>query len=998
MSEIANYLSGKTLLVTGTTGFLAKGIIEKIFRHAPDIERMYLLIRPKRLRDGSTLSAEERVEKEIYPSAALARLRAVYGDRFPGVFRDRVMAVAGDLTLDHLGFDPEVYQQLAQEVQIVINSAASVSFDEEIDYALQLNSLGAKRVMEFAKTCRNAVLIHVSTAYVSGQRTGRIPELPPTPDRSIAQEIGLSQRPFLLDEEIRDILAVSRHIHEQSQSPAQQKVFRRVALRQNPKPSQRWLDSQMETFRKRWLKQALIDEGIRRAKAWGWHDSYTMTKSMGEQLIVKGHGDLPVTIVRPSIVEGSLVDPEPGWVEDLKVADTLINAISRGRLPDFPANPDITLDVTPVDIVVNTVLAALPRAAREGGIQVFHASTGDRNPIKIGDLFDLVYDYFRRNPRQDRQGQPIPVQRWRFPTLKQFHRRYRIRYVIPLDMAQWVLDRLSWLPATNLWRQRVTVLRAAISRMLYYADIYSPYTTLDCTFETNRTQRLHNSLDAGDQAVFNCDVTRIRWPEYIQEIHIPGLKRHVLKEGDEREEDAEAEVTVQSGFTASEEQALPHLNTITDILEKSAEMYGTKTALEMKQDGVWVRYTYRETHALAGHMGWSWRQQGLHPGDRVIIYAENKPAWGIAYFAAMAAGAAIVPVDHHASPQEVRAVVRFTEARAVLCSEDGHAALLGNHALRSNRKVPEGPSTQHEEKRSSNIFKEVYFWNIDNYGLPFGEAKRITSPVMEDEEPPAWAPAAPDSVASILFAGDMGDDLRGVALTHRNFVSNLLALADVLRAYRTDHFLSILPLNQAFEFTGGFLMPFYAGATITYTDTLNARVLIDLIEETKTTCLLATPRIFKLLLERLRRIGEEAGTPQAHALIGRIRLLVSGGAALDADLYEAYRKLGLTIHEGYGLTEAAPVLTVNPMGMSKPASVGRPLPGIDLRIENPDDRGCGEIVARGPNVMAGYYRNPEATAEYLRDGWLYTGDVGRMDEEGYLYITGRVRDMIGTDG
>ncbi|HCQ04026.1 MAG TPA: HAD-IB family hydrolase, partial [Candidatus Latescibacteria bacterium] len=205
-----------------------------------------------------------------------------------------------------------------------------------------------------------------------------------------------------------------------------------MAWRQNRKPSQRWLDAQIETYRKLWLKEQLIEEGMRRGQQWGWHDSYTMTKAMGEQLIVKYRDELPTAIIRPSIVESSLVDPEPGWIEGLKVADPLIDAISRGRLPDFPGDKNATLDVIPVDIVVNTILAAMPRVAQEKGITVYHVSTGDKNPIEFHQIFNLVYEYFLENPRLNQHNEPILVKKWSYPTLEQFRRRYTHRYIWPM--------------------------------------------------------------------------------------------------------------------------------------------------------------------------------------------------------------------------------------------------------------------------------------------------------------------------------------------------------------------------------------------------------------------------------------------------------------------------------------------------------------------------------------------------------------------------------------
>ena len=975
MSQIVTYLRGKTLLITGATGFLAKAVVEKILRCAPEVGRIYLVVRSRRKKDGTTLSAAERVEEEILRSAAFARLRGMHGGRFAEVMAEKVHAVEGDLTLDHIGLEPDLYQRLAEEVDVVLTCAASVTFDEEIDAALQLNTLGARRMMEFARTCNDALLVHVSTAYVNGQLKGRIPEVPPRPDWSMAQEMGIGDAPFDLERETRDILAKAEEIHDASRSAVQQKRFRKTALQQNARPTQRWLDAQVETFRKRWLKEQLIAEGMRRGQRWGWHDSYTLTKAMGEQLIVKHRGDLPTVIIRPSIVESSLVEPEPGWIEGLKVADPLIDAVSKGRLPDFPGDRDMIVDIIPVDIVANSMLAAMERTAREGGISVYHVSTGDRNPIRFQEAFELSYEYFQQHPRLNRNNEPIPIRRWTYPTLARFRRRYNLRYVYPLNAALWVFNRFSRISSLNNLKRRITVLKSAISRMLYYASIYSPYTSLECTFETGRTVDLHERLDPEDRRLFNGDVSGIHWKTYFQDIHIPGLKRHVLKTDEPRPSvTEEEEVAERSGFAQAEADPLPHLDTLTDILAKSADMYGDKTAMQMARDGEWVRYSFKDVHDLAGHMGWRWRSGGLHPGDRVLLFSENKPEWCIACFAGLVAGAVLVPVDRRSSAQEVWRIARFTGSRAILSSESGFELLKGSE--------PPG--------------HEVMFWNIDNYGLPFDVPRRSAPPVVPNEEPPAWAPVQPDAPAAIMFTRGMAAESHGVVLSHRNFVANLLSLAEILRAYRTDHFLSLLPMSQALEFTGGFLMPFYAGATITFTPSVRPRSLVALMAETGINCLIAAPRIFGLLLRPLQRLAGVDGERDGGVL-SRMRLLVSGGGTLEPDLYHAYREIGLTIHEGYGLTEAAPVVTVNPMDRSKPSSVGVALPGVDVRIDEPDGEGKGEIVVRGSNVMRGYFENPAATEHRIRDGWLHTGDLGYIDRDGYLYIADRMERGGGTD-
>ncbi len=553
MSEIVTYLRGKTLLITGSTGFLAKAVVEKILRCAPEVNQIYLLIRSRQKKDGTFISVKDRMTTDVFGSPAFSRLRKSYGENFQIFVDEKVCAIEGDLTLEKLGLKEDIYKQLSEEVNVVLTCAASVTFDEEIDAALQLNALGARRMLEFAKSCRSAILVHVSTAYVNGQKKGRIPETPPRPNFSIAEEIGLSNAKFNLEKETQEIQAITNEIHAESRSISRQKKFRKLALQQNASASSGWLEAQVETFRKRWLKERLIEEGMSRGQRWGWHDSYTLTKAMGEQFIVQHRGQLPTVIVRPSIVESGLLEPEPGWIEGLKVADPLIDALSKGRLPDFPGQKDMVVDIIPVDIVVNTVLAAMVRTAIEGGISVYHVSTGDRNPILFQQAFELSYEYFQKNPRRNRNNEPIIIQKWTYPTLRQFRRRYKLRYIYPLNILLWILNRSNRIMFLNNWKRRITVLKSAISRMLYYAAIYSPYTSLECIFDTEQMVKLHNNLKQDDRLLFGSDVTRIDWKKYFQDIHIPGLKRHVLKTDETKSNTTEEEeVAERSGFAQTD--------------------------------------------------------------------------------------------------------------------------------------------------------------------------------------------------------------------------------------------------------------------------------------------------------------------------------------------------------------------------------------------------------------------------------------------------------------
>ena len=361
-SIIQEYLKGKVLLVTGATGFLAKGLVEKILRSTPDVEKIYILIRPKKQQDGSVLFAEQRLDREVFGDSAFTRLKESNPSWFQKA-RKKVIAVPGDMTADRLGLDSDLYNRLTEEVQIVINSAATVVFDERLDHALEMNTLAPRRILEFARSCRDAIFLHVSTAYVNGQQKGSIPEVPLSSDKTIAQHIHDvdGKEHFSPEEEIQDIRAFAEEIYEASRDPKLLASFRKAVARQNGNGqiAGARVERQIQAMRNKWIEQRLIEEGMRRAQRYGWHDSYTFTKAMGEQLIVKYRGDLPVVIIRPAIIESSLEEPEPGWINGLKVADPLIVAYGKGRLPNFPAKPDIVVDLIPVDIVVNVILAAL---------------------------------------------------------------------------------------------------------------------------------------------------------------------------------------------------------------------------------------------------------------------------------------------------------------------------------------------------------------------------------------------------------------------------------------------------------------------------------------------------------------------------------------------------------------------------------------------------------------------------------------------------------------
>jgi nucleoside-diphosphate-sugar epimerase len=536
MPNITDFLREKTLFVTGTTGFVGKGVIVQILRHAPDVRRIYLPTRPRTLSSGTVVSVEERFRKEVVDSSVFDGLREKWGDAFEDRIQAKLHAVEWKgLTYANLGMDPAVISKLQDEVEVVISSAATVVFDEPIDLALEQNTLGAGRVLDFAKGCRDAVFVHLSTAYVNGQMTGSIPERAFEPNETIAKRMSDGRAPrYDLDEEIEAIQALGRSVRQDAESSERRAVFERVLELQNrgKRVTEHRLAHQLDALKQRWIWKQLVEEGFLRGQRHGWHDSYTMTKAMGEQLIVRERGDLPTAIVRPSIIESSLRDPEPGWLDGLKVADPLIAHFSKGRLSDFPADPNVVLDVIPVDVVANATLSILPHLHEEKEVKIYHVATGSRNPIRLGVMFDYVYEYYRDNPEVDREGRAISVRRWRFPSQGAFRRGLKVRYQLPLAFGRWVLKHLPASHRTSRWSRRLTRIEATIERVLSLSQIYGPYTTLNCLFETGNIQHIYDELGDDDKDRFNTDVSRIDWREYIQEIHIPGLRRHVLKYGD----------------------------------------------------------------------------------------------------------------------------------------------------------------------------------------------------------------------------------------------------------------------------------------------------------------------------------------------------------------------------------------------------------------------------------------------------------------------------------
>ena len=708
MQTIPEFFHGKVILIAGATGFLGQALVAKILTALPDVKRVYLLIRSQTGANGEKRTATDRLENEVFTSSAFAKLKQIHGERFDGWVREKVCAVEGDMAYERLGLSDTDYETLKREVQIFINSGGLVKFDPPIDASLQSNVFGARYAVELAKSCNDAIFLHVSTAYVRGVQPGKVHEELHPPYETYAEQYQAEKGvaiPGTLDAEIEDIQRLSEQVRDEANQPEKLDQFQREALRNSGAETGEKLNRQIDIAREKWIEQRLTDEGLKRAHARGWNDTYTYMKALGEQMIIKTRGDLPTAIIRQSIMESSLEDPEPGWLGGaLRMADPLIVGFGKGRLPDFPGDPDSILDIIPADFVINAILAATVQTYYRRGIEVYHVASGARNPLTFGDIVNITHDYFTRQPLLD-NGKPIPVPVWKFPDEAKFQSDLRGKMRL-LDTASRWLNRIPLRWAKRKAR-RIAVKRNAIETLLHYVQIYGPYVRLSFEFEIGKTEALYDSLSPSDQQHFNFDISRIDWRYYLQEVHIPGIKRHFLKLGDESGSQRISEPTPEqidelpADASSSEEEFRAHKEseeqsidgsskaiesqTMIDLVAQQAESIPDKIALEMKRGGEWVRYSYSQLYEVSRQVAFTLWERGYRKGDRVILFAENQPEWGIAYLAAVQTGVIVVPIDPQTAEEEIFALAEYTEAKAVLTSE-ACIARLQSTEMKPNRE------------------------------------------------------------------------------------------------------------------------------------------------------------------------------------------------------------------------------------------------------------------------------------------------------------------------
>ncbi|MFH0878319.1 MAG: AMP-binding protein, partial [Lentisphaerota bacterium] len=439
--------------------------------------------------------------------------------------------------------------------------------------------------------------------------------------------------------------------------------------------------------------------------------------------------------------------------------------------------------------------------------------------------------------------------------------------------------------------------------------------------------------------------------------------------------------------------------TIKELLAGSIATRGDSVVIRHKQDGQWAQITYSELEKRVWNVAEILASRlGIKPGDRVAIFRENAPDWPELYLGIVGIGATAVPIDAKLQEQEVAHILHDSGARALFSGArnyallrdiDSHVPNLANIILIGGQEVLPAVS------------RKIKYWDYEDLCSKVKESALSSKRAYDRAQP------KDDDIASLIYTSGTTGRQKGAMLTHRNFTANVEGCKEAILVKETDNFLLVLPLHHSFAFTANLLLPIAAGAEISLVESL--KTVGENIREVSPTILIGVPLLFEKMYNRIwnglkeNKVGYslyELGIMKPvlrgirEKLGGQLRLVVSGGAPCDPDLLVNFNRLGVPMIEGYGLTETAPVLTLNPMSKPKPGSVGIPLPNGEIRIAGANEDGVGEITARAPSIMKGYFNNPEATASVFKDGWFLTGDLGFIDSEGYVKITGRKKSLI----
>uniref|UniRef100_A0A2N9IRP4 Fatty acyl-CoA reductase n=1 Tax=Fagus sylvatica TaxID=28930 RepID=A0A2N9IRP4_FAGSY len=433
-----------------------------MLRTVPDVGKIFLLIKA-----NDKEAAIDRLKNEILASELFKCLEQTHGESFKAFMMRKLVPITGNVCESNLGMDPYTANEIANEVDVIINSAANTTFDERYDVALNTNTRGPSRLLGFAKKCKKlSLFLHVSTAYVNGERQGVIMEKPFHMGQTIAGESSTSKTLPILSIPVLDIIDEIKLASDLKLSVHENEVA-----------------------------QKMKELGLQRAKMFGWQNTYVFTKAMGEMLVNSVRGDIPVVIIRPTVIESTHKEPFPGWIQGNRMLDPWIISYGKGRLPGFLGDPKAIVDVVPLDMVVNASIAAIAKhgIAAKPELNVYHEENIDITGMKFFSSMDNFSSYISDEITQRSGVMDAPISDSKLRGKLEMKCKKKVEHVV------------------------------------HMAKLYEPYMFYRGWFDNRNTQKLMEDMSFEEMKDFGFNVGSINWENYILNVHIPGLRRHIMK-------------------------------------------------------------------------------------------------------------------------------------------------------------------------------------------------------------------------------------------------------------------------------------------------------------------------------------------------------------------------------------------------------------------------------------------------------------------------------------
>lgn len=438
-----------------------------------------------------------------------------------------------------------------------------------------------------------------------------------------------------------------------------------------------------------------------------------------------------------------------------------------------------------------------------------------------------------------------------------------------------------------------------------------------------------------------------------------------------------------------------------DMLNKTRSIYSNKIAYKIRKDEGYITFTHEQVRSMIDALGTALIDMGLK-NKKIAVIGENRYEWEIAYLSIVCGTGIVVPLDKSLPENELESLIQRSEVEAIFYSKK-YEEILKNMKLNGVGKLKHLISMDLEEHEDG-IYSEKELIKTGTRLIENGDRSFIDATIN------------PNEMNIMLFTSGTTSKSKVVALSHNNICSNLMDIDSALDVNSEDVFLSVLPIHHVFECTVGFLFSLYKGAQTVFCDGL--RHIVENLNEYHVSVMACVPaiyeRIFKIIRKNLDKQGKldeilekeekykdepmetkKKVFAEIHDMLGgSINLLISGAAALDRSIEERYRRLGLNLVQGYGLTETSPIIGIGTNKNYRLGSIGKTVLHVKAKVVDVNDEGIGELIVKGPNVMLEYYKNEEATKDAIKDGWFYTGDLAKIDEDGYIFICGRKKSVI----